>query len=94
MGTTAITKALDMLEDALEHPNATDDHRQVLREARAALAKIKETATTLTRLHLGDYVYAVRERSGGDWHHIDVTAWDDAARVLRAIAEETHGRKP
>lgn len=52
MSTKAIREALSMLEDALTHPNATDDDRAVLMRAMTEVVAIREAAKTLERLSL------------------------------------------
>ena len=35
-------------------------------------------------LPLGDMIYTVRERNGGDWNHPAVKAWSDAVAAVDA----------
>lgn len=66
--------------------------------ATADLESIEQVARDLTRLHLGDYVYRVRDshkvlaetpRDGDTWEHPDVKAWSDAAEMLAEVAKES-----
>ena len=45
----------------------------------------------LDELHIGDYVYDVRERAGGDWHAPEVNAFQsmhDKLTEIRRLQKE------
>lgn len=66
-------------------------------DAWAEVEAIERAAKDLTRLHLGDRVYDVRDTAkvrdetptdGTTWNHPDVKAWSVASVLLESIAEE------
>lgn len=95
MGTKAIREALDELAEWRK------DHGHdagITAEALAEVEAIEQAAKDLTRLDVGDFVYAIRdrgttlrwaEREGrNSWECPDVKAWSDASVLLSTIAKE------
>ena len=98
-GTKALREGAEMLKAQLAtHPHSECPvyglYLRMMREIEA----IERAAKDLTRLHLGDGVYDVRDSAkvmaetpdgGNTWNHPDVKAWSDAATLLESIAKET-----
>lgn len=93
MSVKALKEALGRL--AYSAPDTCDEvSARVVAAAWAELAAIEQAAKDLDRLHIGDFVYSVREYDhivsapGESWQHPDVKAWSDAAVLLANIAKE------
>jgi hypothetical protein len=91
MSLKAIKEAVALLGDGGQFP--TELHEAATKE----IAALEKAAADLTRLHLGDGVYHVRNsdrvltdtpKGGNTWDHPDVKAWGDAAQLLATIAKE------
>lgn len=85
MGTEKIREALLWLENYVEHePEAQEARRAALREVDA----FEQAAVDLHGLHVGDFVYSIRDREGLGWEGPNVKTWSDASSLMAAIARQ------
>ncbi len=84
-GTFWIAEAVDGLMNDETEPNA-----RLIAAAPDLLAAL-EALSSNPYLHLGDLVYAVREKEGEGWDGPAVTAWSEAVMAAKAAIAKARG---
>lgn len=95
MSTKKIREALERLTTVAP---SSDGSGALYGAAMAEVEAIEKAARDLSRLHIGDYTYNVRDSAHvlestpdgqSTWEHPDVKAWSDASVIIDTIAKES-----